>query len=572
MATTVNLPTGSDGAVPILGSSINNGLFTIWSLYQIYRGQAGSNMYIPSVNDYVVDNKGANAWYRVTYVDPTTYIPTLVALTTAPNAVMTTGDLLQGVGPGTQADTFRVYLDQSVIPFELGVDQALYFPGPEVASIKIFTGDDFSNNNNCISALYNQNGTLLSQAIPTVPMTVTYPDGSTGTAMTVPVCYTNVALADGTCVTLIAYSSSGGVVSKRQLLIENSAFIRSADTSVKYVSGISLECAFLSQTNPNLIQFPINALTSGLNLMGVVNYSDGSTAKLPVDGTKFQIFGFDSFVSSVVGQQFPVILKYNLSSDEAVYGANSVNNQLFITETYTAQTTNNDGAYTLKLYAFPVWINAVSGYRLEWYLYDLDRSEWWDVTSLVTFTSTTPAFQPLTYGTTQAITASVQLNSVENTFTEYIFSQTVYITLLQPGTNTNPWEVQFTPGQQPPFGPGNLAAVQEIAANDWSINLTSGYATQAAWLAALYTNTQPLTDPSQEAALPMPNYFAIQLPDGSSIECPISQWNSTQTSTVSLANVTTLFVTFFLRTTTNDLQLSVAGLPVQITNMTNGPI
>jgi hypothetical protein len=569
MTITVNLPTGTDGGVPILGSSINNGLFAIWSLSQIYQGQAGTNMYIPSVGDYVVDNSGSNDWYRVSAIAATTYIPTLVPLTTAPNAVMTSGDLLQGVGPGTLADTFRVYLDQSVIPFEFAVDQALYFPGPDVASVKIFTGSDFTNNNNCVSALYNQSGQLISQSIPTVPVSVTYPDGSTGTAMTIPVCYTNVALADGTPVTCVAYSSTGTVVSKRQLLVENTAFIRGADTSVKYITSIALECAFLSQTDPTLIQFPINVLTSGLNLMGVVNYSDGSSATLPVDGTKFQILGFDSFVSSVVGQEFTVILKYNLGTDEAVYGANSVNNQMFITQEYTAQTINNDGAYTLKLYAFPVWINAISGYRLEWFLYDLDRSQWWDVTSLVTFASTTPAFQPLTYGTLQNITAELQLNSVDASFTDYIFTQTVGITLLQPGTNSNPWQVQFTPGQQPPYGPGTLAAVEELAANQWTINLASSYATQAAWLAGMYTNTQPLTDPQQEASVPQPNYFAIQMPDGSQIECPISQWNATQTTTVSLASVTTLFVTFFLRTSTNDLQLSVAGVPVQITNMTN---
>lgn len=568
--TTVNLPTGSDGGVPTMGSLINNGLFHIWAYDQIYQGAAGTNMYIPNVGDYVVDRNGANNWWRVSYVNPTTYVPTLVPLTTAPNAVMTSGDLLQGVGPGTLADTFRAYLDTSVIPYELAIDQALYFPGPDVVSIKIFTGSDFSNNNNCISALYDQNGTLLNQAIQTVPQAVQYPDGSVGQAMTIPVCYTNVALADGTPVTCIAYSSAGTVVSKRQLLIENTAVIRGADTGVKYITSIQLQCAFLSQTDPTLIQFPLNVLTSGLNLMGVVNYSDGSSIELPVDGTKFQILGFDSFVSSVVGQEFTVLLKYNLSPDEAVYGANSVNNQMFIMQEYTAKTINSDGAYTLKLYAYPVWINAISGYRLEWFLYDLDRSQWWDVTSKITFSATSPAFQPVnSYGTVQAITAELQLNNVDRSFTDYIFTQTVNITLLQPGTQANPWEVQFTPGQQPAFGPGNLAAVQELQANQYTINLAASYATQDAWLAAMYTNSQPLTDPNMEASLPQPNYFAIQLPDGSAVECPISQWNSTQSTSVSLANVTTLFVTFFLRTSTNDLQLSVAGVPVQITNMTN---
>jgi hypothetical protein len=559
MADAVNLPTGSDGGVPIYNP---NGLWQIWALQSIYQGQAGSNMYIPKVNDYVCDYT-TNDWYRVAVVDPVTYIPTLVPLTTAPNAVMTSGDLLQGVGPGTQADTYRVYLDMSVIPYSLAVDARLWFTGDEAASVKIFTGADFSNNNNCISANYDQSGKLLNQAIPTTPKTVTFPDGSTGTVMTVPVCYTNVQVADGTPVTAVAYSSSGMVVSKRQLLIENTSFIRLADTGVKYVTGIQLLSPFLSTSDPTLIQFPVNVLLSGLNLMGVVQYSDGSSATLPVDGTKFQIFGFDSFVSTVVGEKFDLVLKYNLSSDEAVYGANSVNNSKFITSKYSAVTINEDGDYTLKLFAFPVWIDAVSGYRLQWYLYELDRSSWWNVTSLVTFSPASPAFQPLGYGIQQNIEGQVQLNKVDPGFTNYLFTSTVAITLLAPGTQSSPWEVQFEPGQQPPFGPGNFAATQLRAANNYTVNLTSGYASQADWLKAFYYNTLPLTDLAQEASLPVPSHFAIQMPDGSSpIVCLLSQWNSTQTSTVPIADRSTLFVTFFLRTTTNDLQLSIAGVPV----------
>lgn len=563
--TTINLPTGSDGGVPIYNP---NGLWQIWPLANLFQGQAGTNMYIGKVNDYVVDYT-TNDWFRISYVDPTTYVPVLVPLTTAPNAVLTTGDLLQGVGAGSGADTFRVYLDESVIPYSLAVDAALWYPGTDVVAVKIFTGSDFTNNNNCISAYYDQSGHLQSQAIPTVESAVTYPDGSVGAVMKVPVCYTNVDLPDGTAVTAVAYYASGMVCSKRQLMIEKTSFIRLADSGTKYVTGIQLQSPYMSQTNPQLIQFPVNVLLAGLNIMGVVNYSDGSSITLPVDGTKFQIMGFDGFVSSIVGEEFDIVLKYNLSPDEAVYGASSVNNQKFITETYTATSINADGAYTLKLYAYPVWINAVSGYRLEWFLYDLDRSKWWDVTSLVTFSASSPAFQPLTYGTLQNITAQVLLSRVESSFTNYNFTDTVAITLLQPGTNASPWQVQFSPGQVPAYGPGLVAGVQELAANEYTINLASGFSDQASWLQAIYYNTQPLTDPAQEAVLPAPNYFAIQLPDGTEIEQPLSAWNATQTTTVPLTNYGTLFVTFFLRTSTNDLQLSVAGVPIQITNMTN---
>ena len=85
-----------------------------------------------------------------------------------------------------------------------------------------------------------------------------------------------------------------------------------------------LRTPFLSSSDPTLIQFPINVILSDLNLMGIVRYSDGTCAMLPVDNTKFQILGFNAFVSTIVGQSFDVVLKYNLSPDEAVFSASSV--------------------------------------------------------------------------------------------------------------------------------------------------------------------------------------------------------------------------------------------------------
>ncbi|WP_144106692.1 hypothetical protein [Paraburkholderia sp. BCC1886] len=556
MADTVNLPTGTDGGVPIYNPT---GIWQIWPLALLYQGQAGTNMYIGKVNDYVCDYT-TNDWYKITALDATTYIPTLTPLTTAPNAVMTSGDLLQGVDSGTPADTFRCCLDTSVLPYVLSVDARCWFPNNSAAYIKIFTGADWSDNTSCISAYYNQSGTLVSQNIPLSAVSSLMPDGSTATVMVPDVAYTNTTLPNGTPVTAVAYTSTGSVVSSRQMLIWNTAFIRAADTSVKYVTGISLQCPYLSSANPTQIQFPVNVLLSSLNLMGIVSYSDGTTTKLPVDGTKFQIFGFDGFVSGNVGEEFELVLKYNLSTDEAVYGASSVANQLFINATYTAIAQSSDGAYSCKLYAFPVWIDGVSGYRLEWFLYDLDRTDWYDVTSLVTISANSPAFQPLTYGTVQTITGQVNLQAVDASYTDYNFTESVAITLLHDGTTESPWEVQFSPGQSPAFGVGNYATIAEVAANQYTIDLTSGYASQADWLTAMYYNTLPLTDPQTETAAPVPTHFNIQLPDGSEITCTLGQWNAQQTTTVPLTNLATIYVTFIQRTTTNDLQLSVAGV------------
>jgi hypothetical protein len=561
----VELPVGTDGGVPI--KSPDNSLWEIWAYQNLWLGAAGTNKYIPKVNDYVCDYT-INQWWRVALIDPVTYVPTLVPLTTTPNAAMTAGDLLQGVGPGTLADTFRVYLDTSVIPFILAVDGRLWYPGPDVASVKLFTGSDFTTNENCISGYYDQSGKLVSQAIPLMPVSVEFPDGSMGTVSGVPVCYTNVRLADATPVTAVAYSSTGAVISIRQLLIQNTGCIRLADSGVKYVVGIELRTPFLSSSDPTLIQFPINVILANLNLMGIVRYSDGSSAMLPVDNTKFQILGFNAFVSTIVGQSFTVVLKYNLSPDEAVFNANSVEQQGFITRAYRMTSINSAGAYALKLFAFPVWRDSITGYRLDWFLYNLDRSTWWNVTSLVQFSPAFPAFQPLQYGVQQDINAQVQLNKVDPGFTNYLFSATLAITLLGPGMQDSPWQIQFEPGQMPPYGPGNVAAVNEVQANQYTINIASGYKKQGDWLQALYYNTLPLTDPANEAKLPVPSHFAIQMPGGENsgsapIVCPISQWASTFSTSVAIPDDSTLYVTFFLRTTTNDLQLSICGLPVR---------
>jgi hypothetical protein len=532
-----------------------SGRWSIWNLNEIYTGQQGAQRYVPRVNDYAVNTDTDETW-KVTSIDPATLIPTLVRVNAINTGPLNPNDILLGVGPGTQSDTYRVYIDKSVTPHILAVDARLNVGGSMVTKAILFRGSELSGTAVAISALYDQSGNLLGQAIP-LELIATI----NNIAMkTVPVCHTLADLPDGELITAVFYSDVGNVVSKRQLLAENTAFIRTTDASVKYIIGISLETPFLSLTDPKLIQYPLNVPLNGLSLIGVVNYSDGSQIRMPVDGTKFSIFGFEGFISTVIGQKFNVVLKYTLSSNEVVYGANAIGG-MFITDTYKATTSLANGAFTVKLFGYPVWIDSINGYILEWFMYNLDRTAMYRVTPYVKFGVNSRAYNPSLYGTTQSLSVMINLHDVNSIFANYNHVQNIDVTLLAPGSaRTTNWTIGFAPNQTPVFGINNFAATTMTNQNLWSVNLASGETILSNWLNRMYFNTLPLTDTTKELAPPVPNYFALLI-GNTSLEFPISEWNLTHAISLAVPDNSTLFVKFFFRTPDNDIQLSIVGLP-----------
>lgn len=555
---------GIDGIAPIYNPGAR---FQIWALSEIFTGpdDVGTNKYIPNPGDYVVDTT-SDTWYKVIAVDQTTFISTFTTLVAAPVGVLSANDMLLGVGPGTQSDTYRVYIDKAVLPYTLCVDVRLKVAGSAANSCIIYRGTILGDNAVAVSGVYDQAGNLLGQNIP---LELVAMDGNNTSIKTVPVCHTVIDLPDGEIVTAVFYSADGNVVSKRQLLVENTAFIRSTDASVKYITGISLDSPFLSQADNTLIQYPINVPLNGLMLEGVVTYSDGSQLRLPVDGSKFSIYGFAGYIATVVGQKFNLVLKYILSSDEIVYDAQNVSGQIggqFITAAYKATTLKNDGAFSVKLFGYPVWVDANTGYHLRWFLYTLDRKLVYDVTPHVGFNTNSPLFTPNAYGVKQTLSVFVNMQDVDPAFTAYRNVQTIDITLVAQGTaRTTNWTIGFTPNQSPPYGLNNHAiaaapASQGSGTTPW-VDISLGALTQSEWLDRLYFATQPLTDPVSELVPPTPNMFAVVV-NGQDVVFPLSAWNTHLDIPDVLYENTTAFIKFFLRTPNNDAQLAIAAMPV----------
>jgi hypothetical protein len=533
----------------------------MWNITEIFTGQQGQGKFVPNVKDWLVDLETARK-YQVVSIDPTTALATWRPVNETNDDELTEADILFGVGPGTQADTYRVYIDKSIIPHTLAVDARLSVSGTMVSTCKLFKGSVSNGTAECISAFYDGAGNLLGQTIPMELASM--PNSQNFTVKTVPVCYTTHDLPDNEPVTAVFYSDLGIVVSKRQLLVENTSFIRAVELGTKYIVDVALETPFLSSSDPKLIQYPINVPLNGMNLMGVVTYSDGSTLRLPVDGTKFSIWGFDSYVATIVDQRFPLTLKYTLSPGEVVYDADSVGAGYgsFKTVNYSAVTLNSDGSFTPKLFAYPVWIDSTQGYRLEWFLYTLERTGAFKVTPYVNFNVNVAAFDPVLYGVKQTLSVSINLRDVNGSFRPYIHTQSIDVVLLGPGSmRTTNWTIGFSPNQTPLFGINNFATSTFINANLWRLNLRSGYDTKAEWLDKLYYKTLPLFDGTRETAPPVPDFFKIMI-GNLEIEYPIAQWGSDLTMSNLIPDNGTVFIKFFKRTVDNDIQLSVSALPI----------
>lgn len=531
--------------------------FKIWSITEIYLGAEGANKHVPKIDDLVVVFPPL-VFKRVVSIDETTMVAEMVGVDLSEQSgEFTEEDLLLGVGPGTQADTYRIYIDKSVLPHSLTVDPFVTVGGSRVTHARIFRGSDLNGAGDIVSLIYDSLGGVVGNLIP---LEVISTNGNVSTKV-IPPCQTMADIQNNEILTAVLYTDTGHVASKRQFLAENTAYILRANTFARYVTHISLKCPFLSSNDPTLINLPVNVTLTGLNAVGVVHYSDGSSIEYPVDGTRFAILGLNNFIATQVGQEIPLVLRLKLNSDEVSYDTSEVNNG-YMTRSFRIMTTASDGAYNVKLYCVPTWQNAVNGYRLRWFMYNLDRQTTEEVTNHVTFTPDSVSFNPTSYGIAQNLVVAVNLNDVNPTSVSYRHVQSLVIVLRGPGTQrTTNWTITYVNGQDPLYGVDTHANLKMINSNLYRIKVDSGFANQTEWLNKLYYAGKPLFDPLREGAPPIPNFFQIVV-GGTEVEYNLDEWNIESDLPNGLDVNGTVIIRFIRRTQTTDLQVGLAALPI----------
>ena len=547
---------GVDGIVPVYNP---NGKWEIFGLHEVWQGPdfPGANRYVPKVNDYVIDYESFTT-YIVISIDPITLVPTLQEKRPSfMGGVMPETDILFGVNGTNQADTYRIYVDKSTVPYTMAIDSRLKIAGSMSSYCKIFKGSDLGGNGEVISMLFDNSGNFITNNVPLELVAI---DNHTNYFIKVPqVCKTNKELNDGELVTVVIYSDNGHVVSKRQLLVENTAFIRSPSYTTKYVSHISLESPFISNTNDHIIDFPLNIPVNALNLIGVVNYSDGSQLRLPVDGNRFKMLGIDQYLSSIEGQQVDLVLSYSLALGEVAYNGIVTNNN-YITESYILRTTNPNFSYSVKLFCYPEWVSPVYGYKLNWYLFNLDRNIRYDVTNMIQFNPITGAYDPKDYGVLQRKSVSINLRNVSAAFKNFLHTQVVDISLYgEPDVTTTPWVVAHEANS------GRTAYGYELTAKKaahYDLNISSGILDFEEWKTKTFVHTYPLIDLTRELNPPHPTHIQVRYA-GEMREIAIADWNTNITFTTPVSENANVNLTFIKKIASETIYISEAAMIIK---------
>lgn len=551
MATTSAV--GTDGHVPIYDPRQS---WRLWALHEVYRGEDGLNKYVPKVLDYVIDPRSYTT-YIVDTVDTLTLVPTLREIRPANTSItLSQSDVLFGVGPGSQAQQMRAYLNKSVVPYSLQVDQLLQVGGTMTSYAKIFRGSVIDGKGEVVSRVYDSAGNFVSENVP-LEM-VMKDDHTTYSLKVVKECKTITNMMDGELLTVVFYNTAGVVVSKSQLLVENTDYVKPLTNSTKYVTHISLQSPFMSTTVVDQIEFPLNFPKGSAVFEGVVHYSDGSKKTLSVDGSKFRFFGYDQLLSTVLGQRLSLVLHYTLDADEASFASSTAMSK-FVATPFTLLVVDPNLSYSVKLMPYPVWNDVTLGYDLRWWLVTLDRSFVSDVSGMVTIDPTLGAWDPYKLGSRQRIQASINLSHVTSSFKPFIHTQIVELSLFnRPGVDTTLWSVK---NESVPAYKDYGVSLKAKKTGAHLLNIQSGFRTYEEWLQNVFDNTYPLVNTAIELSAPPPTHFKITY-DGVSKWFTKDMWDDDLDFGRNIVPGKNLVVVFVNRSSSGDLLTSVSEMTI----------
>jgi len=546
MPTTIGLP----------GNPIYNATapWTTWSIHEIYNGSIGPNKYIPKINDYIIEPE-TGTMYIVTSLDTITFIPSYSPINTSATNQQIFIDAL--VTP--LDDNYRLYYDKTTTPFTLKVDSLAKVYSSTSSYSRIYKGYSIDPTN-IISRMYDNTGNYIGSDVPLE--LVGYNNVNNLSIKSIATCSTNSILVNGDIAIAVIYDSNGKVLSKRTLIVEETTYVAQAFAEQKYITNISIESSFIAINTPSIIDYPVNLPLESFNPLGVVHYNDGTIARYPIDNIKFSLYGIERFTSTIIGHKVPLVLSYKLGLNESAI-ANVTSDGVYVTVPYTLQVSLPNTSYNVKLYVYPVWVDQVNGYKYKAYLMNLDRNILIDVSTKLSLTATSPAFNPLLYGVTQRLTFSIELSSVSGLYNYFIYYQTVDIILRSPGDNiisTNFWEIgNQIPTTTPIYGT-NITAKRNNTFTS-NVNISNNITNLSEWLTKVYLPTNPLVNPLTEIDPLIPTHLEVHYLNNVKI-IPIEDFILDINFPVTISLSSNIDIVFFKITSSGYLKLSVASMIV----------
>lgn len=528
----------------------------IWHIDAIYTeiGQVGK--YCPNVGDYVYGWE--NGWERVTDADYSTGLSTRETRSTPIENGVDPNDVLIGVVGVNQSESYRIYVDNSVIPHSMNFDATLYLYPVDAEYIKVFRGYDISEaTGHVISARYGENDVFIDDQVALVDVITPTPAGQT-VVKTPAGTHCMEDIINGEPLTAVVYGASGKVLSISRLLAYDTSFVKGGEDAIRTINGISLISPFISPTEPDVLQVPSNTPIDSIYLMAQLSYTDGSPRRLNIDGSKTTLWGLEDAISSVPTREKPLVLRYLLSSDERALDSGGIESNS-IARAYTLRTIPADGAYSVKLFIIPTWDDSTTGYRLLYYLFNLNRAMLYDVTDYVQLNTGSASYNPGLMGTQQNFEVVVDMAAVDPTLAPYRHIQAITMTLVSvPSEGRTPWIINYEPDTI--HGEGLEADMVYQDIGNWELDISCGATVFSDWLNRLYLTTFPLFDPDTESGPIQPTHFQVVLNSSVQQEYEIGSWDQKLMFASGGVDRQSIIIVWIYRTEGNDLYLGATGL------------
>lgn len=532
------------------------GLWKVWNANEVYMGGSGLNKWVAKVRDHVYNELTGKTQVVVSLSN---YVPSFDDLPGTAGG----GDSVLSSGVGADPSTWRFIFNSTLRPYVGRVDGRLYFPAENLSHGVLFRGTDTSRTTGrVLSRRFNSNGEYIDDMIPAIPMDGVQNPQNAGFYIIPPFNLVD-ELIEGEAVTLVVYDVDTIERFRQRMWVNKSNWTARIEDSSKVVTHLGLESDFLSPTIPNTLEIPQGVTVDAVNMRGLVYYRDGSVVPVNIDHDRFMVMGLEGFYAGEVGFNQNIPLRYKLAAGEQ--SENLSTSGEHVTQEFRAVVVPEKGAYSSKLVGFPNWRSDLGEYQMRWYLTNMDRNFYMDVTAWVLYNSNSDVFEPVGYGRVQRLSVRLNLRDVSGTLPSFIHNAQIVVVLGGPGTNVGVnWRVGFSPTQNPMYGEGLYASTKMVNQNLWRLNVRGSHTTFDSWLKAAFYDTLPIYDARSETKAPTPTHMRIFSPAGASTIVEIAEWQREFSVSVNFTGRSNVQIGFLQEVNGVMLELGIACMPVKI--------
>lgn len=564
MAQTKGVFPGNDPQTPN-----DNDRKRVWYLDQIFDPDIhpiedlGIKYNVPREGELVIDVPNGKI-YQVTHVDrqgtwKTTMIPWEI--------VETDGEEEYNLFPkheyGFLQGELALCIDYTVRPPVARVDANCV--APDAAYAILYKGNNVGDAGQVISARY-AGVDKIDEMIQVSP--VVYDNLENKTIMgadSFSVTVNENEMPNGSRSMLVYFDAAGRPIPPSfSLATQHCGYLRDHQLGKRYVKSIELISPWFTNTSaPNTLFIPINVALKTVEFRAKVHYSDGTSSdELPVNtyngNSGFTLHGVNQYKPTVPGQtSSALVLSYAFKESEQAYivqpGA-----PRHISVQFEIVATPADGAYSPRIYSYPYW-DPAAGYVLRHFLTDLDRRYCRDVTSVVSLSEASAAFDGRKYGQEQNMVFVLNMRDVQATYEPWSFTQNTTFTLYNDATAPGrKWDVRHSYGK-PPFSSLSVEFVPQVGGGVQA--KFADIVDVNDFIAKGYTAFEPMLDPRSEVNAPLPTHFDLLRTNNTArTGIALAEFNDLPVDDLSLANGEGLFIRWVRREANgNELQLGVSA-------------